>query len=305
MKIEWIECLDQVRVMGSFTAVARSRGVTPMAISKQIAALENEFGQALIQRSRRGASLTEAGWQLLERSAGLLRERQQLQNWLEDRHGEPSGTLKVLCLESELVNLTLTPWMGEFMRRYPKLTVQVILAPHFHEIDIDQADIYWAFGKYLGHVHPGLKQKRLLQTRFGIYASTNYLAEYGLPETPEDLDRHWMIGNNNNQPVNFLVVDTGAGPVTEGFDGCQVPYRVTTATGAMELAEQGLGITNMAESLFTSTYRRRFPTMTPILEAYWHDGLDAFAYYHHVTYEQPKVRAFLDFFSDRIVEWAQ
>ena len=305
MKIEWIECLDQVRQMGSFTAVARHRGVTPMAISKQMLALESELGEALIQRSRRGASLTEAGRELLKRSEGLLHEQQALHNWLEGRHGEPAGMLKVLCLESELVNLTLTPWMGEFMRRYPKIKLQLILAPHFQEIDIDQADIFWAFGKYMGHVHPGLKQKRLLHTRFGIYASSRYLDEFGVPETPDDLDHHWMIGNNNNQPIDFLVIDTGADAVTEGFDGRQVPYRVTTVTGAMELAEQGLGITNMAESLFTETYRRNYPTMTPILEDYWVDGLDAFAYYHQVSLEQPKVRVFLDFFSDRIVEWAQ
>lgn len=305
MKIEWIETLNRVRQTGSFTAVARSRGVTPMAISKQISALENELGEALIQRSRRGASLTEAGRLLLTRSEGLLREQEQLQSWLEGRHGEPSGTLKVLCLESELVNMTLTPWMGEFMRRYPKLTVEIILVPHFQEIDIDQADVFWAFGKYLGYVHPGLKQKRLLQTRFGIYASQEYLAEHGVPQTPDDLDDHWVIGNNNNQPPNFLVVQTGAEVEEEGFDGREVPYRVTTVTGHAELAEQGLGVMNMAENLFDGVLHDKHPALMPILQDYWVGGLEAFAYYHRVAWEQPKVRVFLDFFSRKATEWAQ
>jgi len=67
---------------GSFSAAARNAGTTPSAISKAIARLEGELGVRLFRRSTRTLSLTADGQVLFERAAPLLREIDDLGDWI-------------------------------------------------------------------------------------------------------------------------------------------------------------------------------------------------------------------------------
>jgi DNA-binding transcriptional LysR family regulator len=303
LKLEWIRTLADVHQMGSFTAVANSRGVSAMAISKQVSGLESQLNEPLINRSHRKVSLTESGVLLLERSQVLLDEHTALNDWLEGRNQKPSGTLKVAGLEEEVIALTITPWVSEFLDLYPDIHLELNLITDFQQILEIPTDIYWGLGKYLGDKQPGLKRKPLLTSRYGIYASDRYLARYGEPKTPSDLTDHYVIGNLNNKPTNSLIVKGGLGFQSDDYDGDYLKAKVTTVTGSFELAEQGLGIINCAEVLFDSYYAQRHERLKPILQDYWMDGIEAFAYYHQTKIEQPKVRAFLDFFYEKRNQW--
>jgi DNA-binding transcriptional LysR family regulator len=57
---------------GSFSAVAKERGIGQPAVSKQISALEDELGTELIHRTSRSIALTEAGRDFYESALHIL-----------------------------------------------------------------------------------------------------------------------------------------------------------------------------------------------------------------------------------------
>ncbi len=304
LKVEWLRTLQDVSQQGSFSAVALKRGVSAMAISKHIAGLEQQVGEALLNRSTRHITLTEAGQSLLEKSQILLEEHGAIEAWLAERHGEPAGNLTVIIAEEHILRMTVTPWVGEFLQRYPKVKLTIHLMTDFNQLQSVKADVYWGLSKYLGDVMPGLKRKSLIETAFGIYGSHEYFAQHGVPQTPTDLANHYVIGNTHNTPQNSLVV-RGGKDFNDGFlEGVFLPTYVVTDANGEEYAAQGLGLINGATAMVDHT-RSPWDRLIPVLQDYWVGGVQAYAYYHQTKIEQPKVRAFIDFFFAKCEQWVQ
>ena len=74
-QVRAIRVLCEIAEQGSFSAAARSLGMTQSAVSQHVAALERETGLPLVDRGTRPVQLTEAG-------AVLVRHgRQSLPSW--------------------------------------------------------------------------------------------------------------------------------------------------------------------------------------------------------------------------------
>ena len=150
---------------------------------------------------------------------------------------------------------------------------------------------------------PGLRRRKLLTLRHGIFASPEYLQRMGTPETPDDLDSHFCIGYSANEPNNSLVVKGGKGFKDDHLEGVYMQTSVITQADCVELAEQGLGIINIGDPIFRLLNQERALNLVPILEDYWCGDMHAYAYYHQTSLEQPKVQAFLDFFFEKRAKW--
>src|ERR1700761_7173497 len=87
--------------LSSFSASARQLGLTPAAVSRNVATLERELGVRLFQRSTRRVVLTEAGEQLLANAGAPLRLLQKAMSDISTASDEPGGVLKLsmsMCL---------------------------------------------------------------------------------------------------------------------------------------------------------------------------------------------------------------
>src|SRR5882672_6270013 len=71
-KFDAMQMFVRVIEKGSFSAVAKERGIDQPAVSKQISALEDELGTELIHRTSRSIALTEAGREFYESSLRIL-----------------------------------------------------------------------------------------------------------------------------------------------------------------------------------------------------------------------------------------
>src|SRR5688572_14404355 len=90
-----LQVFRTVAELGSFAAASRKLGLSPAAISKNIAELEQHVGTRLIHRTTRRMSLTEAGRIYQEhvvRGLDALAEADQV---LDTGIGSPTGTLRV------------------------------------------------------------------------------------------------------------------------------------------------------------------------------------------------------------------
>jgi DNA-binding transcriptional LysR family regulator len=108
----------------SFTEAARRNYLTQSALSHRLKALEEKFGQRLVERGRRRIRLTRAGVLLLEAGQDILRRYEQFEQALKTPVTEVAGRLRVGSIYT--VGLYALPrYTTTFLKRYPKVDLQL------------------------------------------------------------------------------------------------------------------------------------------------------------------------------------
>ena len=110
---------------GGVLAAADELSVTPSAVSQQLARLEAETGQALVDRTPRGAVLTPAGRTLAEAAESIERALDLAQNRLTSEQEDPTGTVRVGSFQSFLMKVVV-PRLAEWRERYPLLRLDLV-----------------------------------------------------------------------------------------------------------------------------------------------------------------------------------
>ncbi|TFE52270.1 LysR family transcriptional regulator [Streptomyces sp. ICN441] len=113
--------LHRFSARGTITATAADLGYSPSAVSQQLAALEREAGIALIERTARRASLTDAGRELAEHAARILDAVESAESRMRARVGAIGGRVTVSCIPA--LAPALAPHLAELQRGHPELTV--------------------------------------------------------------------------------------------------------------------------------------------------------------------------------------
>jgi DNA-binding transcriptional LysR family regulator len=108
----------------SFTEAAHLNYLTQSALSHHLKALEEKFGQRLVERGRRQIRLTRAGVLLLEASQDILRRYEQFENALKEPTTEVAGRLRVSSIYT--IGLYELPrYTTAFLKRYPKVDLML------------------------------------------------------------------------------------------------------------------------------------------------------------------------------------
>lgn len=168
---------------GSFSEAARRLGLTPAAVSKNVARLEARLGVRLFQRSTRRLTLTEAGERFLRQVAGGLAALQDAVDDVAQHDGQPAGTLK-LSLGLGFGREHVLPLLADFLARYPAIV------PDWHfdnrAVDLVGEGFDAAIGGGFA-LSPGLVARELAPIHGVVVAAPHYLAGRTLPRHPADL----------------------------------------------------------------------------------------------------------------------
>ena len=167
---------------GSFSAAARSLGVSPAAVSKNVAHLELHVGVRLFHRSTRRLALTGSGERFLAQVQDPLASLDAAIAGIRDDSDEPSGTLKV-SMGQALGRNFLVPLLNEFLERCPA----VVPDWHFDNRRIDL--VGEGFDAAVGggfELSQGLVARELAPVHIVAVASPAYLAGRPLPQQPAD-----------------------------------------------------------------------------------------------------------------------
>jgi DNA-binding transcriptional LysR family regulator len=171
---------------GSLSAAARSLPSSLTSVSRQISALEQHFGTRLLLRTTRQLGLTDEGRILYERAKAIISEVREIEAALSHGRHQPSGRIRVAS-PSLMGRLVIAPLLAEFLRRYPALSVDLLLVDRV--VDMVEEDIHLAIR--VGRLRDSqLVARKLADLRMIVCASPAYLARRGTPETPGDLARH-------------------------------------------------------------------------------------------------------------------
>ena len=167
---------------GSFSAAARSLGLTAAAVSKNVARLEALVGVRLFHRSTRRLALTEAGERFLAQVQDPLASLDAAFAGLREHDDVPAGTLKV-SMGQALGRNFLVPLLGEFLDRHPA----VVPDWHFDNRRIDL--VGEGFDAAVGGgfaLTPGVVARELAPVHIVAVAAPGYLAGRALPQQPAD-----------------------------------------------------------------------------------------------------------------------
>ena len=186
MDLSVLQIFIEVMRHGSFAAVARERNIDPSSVSRTVAALESELGIRLFQRTTRKLSPTEAGMTYFERIEPLIEEMQQAADIAKDISGNPKGTIRVTCSVSFGIKCII-PLLPEFQAKYPELTIDLLLTDSVVDLLNERIDVAIRLGQPTDST---LIMQKLMETRYSVCASPDYLQQYGQPQIPKDIESH-------------------------------------------------------------------------------------------------------------------
>jgi DNA-binding transcriptional LysR family regulator len=168
---------------GSFSAAARSLGLTAAAVSKNVARLEALLGARLFHRSTRRLALTESGERFLREVQEPLASVEGAIEGLRRRGEGAAGTLKV-SMGQALGRRFLVPLLDDFLQRHPAVL------PDWHfdnrRVDLVGEGFDCAVGGGF-ELAPGLVARELSPVHIVAVASPAYMASREMPGKPEDL----------------------------------------------------------------------------------------------------------------------
>lgn len=285
-RLEAMRAFQRVVEAGSFSAVARERGVAQPTISKQVAALEAHLGTQLLNRTSRSLSLTESGQEFYEATSKLLAELDAAESRIGHRKAAPSGMLRV-TLSAAFGRMHIIPLLPEFLTRYPEVSVDIVISNRFLDLIEEGLDLAIRIGS--------LQDSSLIARRIGYsgrrtVASRSYLDRHGTPVSPADLAHHECIA--------FVFQGAAQEWRFEGPDGAVSVrplgrVRANDAENIREAVLSGLGVAHAPAWLFD---REIVSGEVKVLLEGWRPPTEPINAIHPATRRpSTKIRVFVDF----------
>ncbi|HRG97045.1 MAG TPA: LysR family transcriptional regulator [Polyangiaceae bacterium] len=190
--------MDRLEAMSVFVAVAdlrgfaqaaRRLGLSPPAVTRMIAALEERLGARLLQRTTRSVALTDAGARYLERARRILSDVAEAEEAAQAERTVPSGRL-VIAAPNLFGRLHVAPVMCAFLSKHPAVTGALTLSDRNVNLVEDGVDA----AVRIGPLDDSSAVARAVGlTRRVIVGAPRYLALHKKLRAPDDLAAHEVI----------------------------------------------------------------------------------------------------------------
>lgn len=229
--------------LGSMSGAARELGMTTSAVSQQVRQLEAETGLALLHRSTRRQSATEAGQAYYEDCAAMLHAAQAAEQRLSDLRDEPRGELRIAFPVGFSAHVAAA--MAPLLRTHPRLSLRLFAEDRRIDLIAERIDVAIRIGTL---ADSALVARRLAEWRHMLVASAAFAREHGLPQVPEDLDRYPVLNLSVlNQPEYIELQRIGLHASAEPARRVRVSGQVAgnSSIALREMMLQGAGIMRM------------------------------------------------------------
>jgi DNA-binding transcriptional LysR family regulator len=294
-RIGEMDVFVQVAELQSFSAAGRKLRLSPSAVSKLVTRLEERLGTRLLVRTTRALQLTPEGEIYLERSRRILSDIEETERAVAAGGAAvPRGRLRVSTSVAFGVRY-IVPLVPDFLNLYPEVDLDLALNDGIIDIVGERADIAIRSGALRDS---SLKARKLLESRRIIVASPDYLKREGIPETPDDLERHnCLTFSFRAAAAEWPFRDPQSGdrfarPIFGNFETNNGPT-------ARSLCLAGLGLARVGQ--FHVQPDIDTGTLLPVLEAYNPEDIELIhAVYPGHEHLAARIRAFIDFLVSNI-----
>lgn len=237
----------------NISKTAEVTGVPSSTLSRRLSILEAHLGVQLLARSTRKMALTEAGKLYFERCRKLIELAFNAREALQEEGRRPRGKLKIL-LPGTLESLSVMEVIGDIVRTSPELSVECDY--YFGEDSLENCEFDVAL-RWGAQADTDMAARLIWLFPFHLYASPEYVARHGQPETPEALQVHeclvfdgcrelliWSLGQGGNHQLvhpqgplrvnsldityRFALAGAGIAALPVHSDRCDTLVRVLT-----------------------------------------------------------------------------
>ena len=286
----------KVAEFGNFTKAARFFGVPASSLSRRVADLEKSLGATLLKRSTRVVKLTEIGQEYYQQVCDVLAQLEQSNEAVRSYQTQPMGKLSISAMTG-FGERILLPLLDEFSERYPEVVLDVHLSDELSAIGRDEVDIAFRGGYAPNERVVAIK---LMENQFIPAASSDYLAQFGIPKHPLELRDHKGL---------FYRAPNGPTPWICELDGQWQdvsPPMATTSNGGVwiiEKAIKGQGIVMLPRWVLKGYLERGELIelkIDPVVSTTQNPDFGIFLLYQKQRYHVPKVKAAVDFLVARV-----
>lgn len=290
--------MDQLRTLRTFIAVAdlasfaeagRRLNLSPTAVTRTIAALEDSLGVQLLMRTTRRVRLTDEGAAFLERARAGVAQIDQALDIARGSRSEPKGLLTVTA-PVLFGRMHVLPAITRMLQAHPGLHVRLLLLDRVVNMVEEGVDIAVRIANL---ADSALHMVRLGEVRRVLSASPAYLDRHGAPLALSDLARHQIIA-----------IEDELGPqrgwaTLPGTRASSAPrLTVNSVDAAIAAAEAGLGVVRtlsyqVAEPIAAGRLRQ-------VLAEETSPTLPVSLLFQASRRDQPNIRAFVEAARQRI-----
>lgn len=208
---------------GGFAAAARAMDMSPPAVTRLVADLEESLGVRLMNRTTRRLALTQAGEAYLDRVREILKDIDEADAHASSHALELSGELRISS-SSTLATHVLAPLLAGFRTLYPRVRVDVEVGIG-GQAAIEDFDLT-VFGAEAGF-DADVIARTILETDEVLVASPGYLQRRGMPQHPHELANHELLADRRPGARTGALRVWPAGRTAEQVEVDTVPSLIT------------------------------------------------------------------------------
>jgi DNA-binding transcriptional LysR family regulator len=280
---------------GSLTAAADRLGISQSAVSRQIAALEDQIGVPLFQRHARGLLLTGPGKALWDLTREMAQTAASAERTLKDAREKVMGDLTITA-PIAFGSQWLAPRLVHFMDQYPELKVNLLLDDREYDLlklEAECAVRLWAA------THADLIQRKILSVHVSLYAAPAYVKRHGAPEKPEDLDKHRIIAYQMGAPTPMRELDWAVRAGREDSPPRTPSLEINNVYGMLRAVEAGLGISSLPDYM-----ARNNDKLVKVLPDLIGPSFDVYFIYPGDLKRSRRIAAFRQFLIEQAQGWS-
>ncbi len=294
-RFDALQLFTRIVELGSFTEAAGVLNVPRATATHAIKQLERRLEARLLDRTTRQVKPTLDGQAFYERSKRVLAELEDAETSLSTQVANPRGTLR-LDLHGVHATMIILPRIGEFRERYPQIDVVISSGDRLVDLVKEGIDCVVRAGQPRDS---SLIARKLADMPEIICASPEYLARYGTPEHPRDLEQHQGIGffsrgNDYRYPFSVIVDGNVQEFSASGW------MSVSDAECYTRAALAGCGLIQVPR--FRLEEHLNAGRLVQVLTEWTCPDLPVCALYPFHRQLSPRVRVFIDWIRDLYVE---
>lgn len=292
--------MDRLHLMAVFVAVAEEKGfaaaarrlrMSPPAVTRAIAALEERLAVKLLNRTTRHVRVTEPGQRYLEDARRILTEADAADEAAAGINAEPRGHLTVTA-PVLFGRMFVMPGIVEYLDRYPATEVTALFLDRIVSLLEEGLDV----GVRIGELpDSSMRALRVGSVRHVLCASPEHLRNRGIPQHPEDLRKHPIISSSAG---NFTVDWRFGSKIASQRLSIKPRLAVTTNDAAIAAAVSSFGITRLLS--YQIAPQLAAGELQIILSEYEPTPLPVHIVHREGRYASVKVRTFVDLLAERL-----
>lgn len=280
-----------VRVVetGNFTRAAATLNMPKTSVTNLVQSLEAHLRTTLLNRTTRRVMVTTDGALYYERATQILSELDELDGSMSNSQTQPSGRLRVE-MAGAFADLLVIPSLCDFYTRYPQIRLDIGVGDRLVDYIAENVDCALRGGT---PTDQSLIARKVGELGMQLYASPNYIRNFGMPEHPRNLEEgdHFSVGYLNAQ--SGRVVPLG---FRRGEEELELTPRyvvsVNDARSYVNAAISGMGIVQSPRFMVRDSVEKG--ELVEVLPDWHCESLPLYIVYPQTRHLSNKVRVFVD-----------